>query len=159
MDVDVADDALLVDDDDGALADSLVLFPDAVFLRHFALGMEVGEKRIVFDSAEGFCKRYVAGNAVNRYAHDLGIIPFKVGHFGLISRHLHGSDRGPVERVKHEYYVLLAAVVAELELLTAAMAGKLEVWGCIADFERLGPIRGGRSSNTDCHARSSLRVM
>jgi hypothetical protein len=53
---------------------------------------------------------------------------------------LHGSDRGPVERIKHEYYVLLAAVVAELELLTAAMAGKLEVWGGIADFERLGPI-------------------
>src|SRR5687768_9725345 len=46
MDVDVADDALLVDDHDGALADAFVFFPDAVFLRDFALGMEIGEERV-----------------------------------------------------------------------------------------------------------------
>src|SRR5688500_5777416 len=44
VDVDVADDALLVDDHDGALAVSFVFFPDAVFLRDFAFGMEVGEE-------------------------------------------------------------------------------------------------------------------
>src|ERR1700747_2932261 len=31
--IDVANDALLVDDDDGALADAFVLFPDSVLLR------------------------------------------------------------------------------------------------------------------------------
>ena len=120
--VDIADDALLVDDDDGALADPLVLFPDAVFFGDFALGMEIGEKRVVLNPAERFGKRYMTGNTVNRNAHDLGVIPFKVGRFGLISRHLYGSNRGPVEGVKHEDYVLLAALIAEFELLTAAMA-------------------------------------
>src|SRR6185369_998344 len=119
----------------------------------------IGEKRVLLDSAERFCKRYVTGNAVYRNAHDLGVIPFKVGHLGLISRHLYGSNRCPVEWVKHEDCVLFAAVVTELELLTAAMAGKLEVWGGITDFERLGPIRGGCSSNRNCHGRSSLRVL
>jgi len=117
------------------------------------------QQRILLDSAERLRECNVTGFAVYRNAHDLGVIPFKVGRFGLISRHLHGSNRGPVEGVKHEDYVLLAALVTELELLTAAMACKLEVWGWIADFERLGPIRGGRSSNRDCHGRSSLRVM
>src|SRR5687768_4967514 len=54
MDVDVADDALLVDDHDGALADAFVFFPDAVFLRDFALGMEIGEERVLRDPADRF---------------------------------------------------------------------------------------------------------
>src|SRR5213075_2395030 len=93
--VDVTHDAFFIDDDDGALADAFVFFPDAVLLRHFTFRMEVGEERIFLDTAEGFCECYVAGNAVNRDAHDLGIIPFKVGDFRLISRHLDRSDRCP----------------------------------------------------------------
>jgi hypothetical protein len=59
--VDVADDALLVDDHDGALADAFVVFPDAVLPRHFALGMEIGEQWIPLDAADGFCECYVEG--------------------------------------------------------------------------------------------------
>src|SRR5437588_9369219 len=53
--VDVADDALFIDDDDGALADSFVFFPDAVLLRDFAFGMKVRQHRVMRDAAQRLC--------------------------------------------------------------------------------------------------------
>src|SRR5450759_2540078 len=121
VNVDVTNDALLVHHDDGALGVSLVLLPDAVLPGDFALGMEIGEEGIPGNATERPCKRDVRGDAVHRNAHDLGIMPFKVGHFGLISRHLDGSDRGPVQRVEDQNDILLSARIAEFEFLVAAM--------------------------------------
>ena len=56
MYVDVADDAALVDDDDGALAVAFVLFVHAVLPGDFAFGMEVREQRVLRDPAEGLAE-------------------------------------------------------------------------------------------------------
>src|SRR5437899_8609586 len=112
MHVDVADDPLLVNDDDGTLANPLILSVHAVFLGDLSFGMEIGEQRVGVDPANGLGKSNVTGNAVNRNAHDLGVIPFKVSHLGLKYRHLHGSASGPVKAVKSENDVLLSATVA-----------------------------------------------
>src|SRR5205085_800567 len=149
--VDIADDALLVDDHDGALADAFVLFPHAVLLRDFSLRMEVGEQRVMVDAAERLGECNVAWNAVYRNAHDLGVIPFKVGDFRLISRHLYGSDRGPVERIENDDDVLLSAHVTEFELLATAVTGQLEIGRLIADFERAGFRGGGSPASCYCH--------
>jgi hypothetical protein len=98
----------------------------------------------------------VTRNAVNRNAHDLGIIPFKVGHLGLISRHLDRSDWGPVQGVENQNDVFLPLGIAQSEFLTTAMSGQLEIRGAIADLQRLGPIGDRRSSDRDCHGTSSF---
>src|ERR1043165_10317191 len=104
--------------------------------------------------AERFAECYVTGNAVNRNAHDLGVIPFKVGHLGLISRHLYGSHGCPVERIEDEDDVLLSTIVAELALLVAAVARQREIGRLDAHFQRRGPIgNGGPSGRT-----STLKV-
>src|ERR1051326_7434462 len=77
--VDVANDALLVDDDDGALATTGFFVVDAVLLRDITFGMEIGQQRIPLDAAEGFGECCVAGNAVYADAHDLRSEERRVG--------------------------------------------------------------------------------
>jgi hypothetical protein len=146
VNVDVANFSFLIDYDDGALAVPSCFTPDTILLRDFTLRMEVCEKRITLDASEGFCVGYVTGNAVDRNAQDLGIIPFEVGGFRLVRRHLNRSHRGPVEWIKDENYVFLSAKITEANFLATSMTRQLEVGSHVSDLER-GCLGGDGSSS------------
>lgn len=71
VDVDVADDSLLVDDEDRPFREAF--FPlDAVFTRHLSQGAEIAQQR-KRDAAQTFCPCLEAGDVINTDAQDLGI--------------------------------------------------------------------------------------
>ena len=71
MDIDVTDDAVVIDDEDGSL--SVPFAPeDAVFHCHFPMRPEIAEDGIV-DAAKCFRPCLQAGNVINADAQNLGI--------------------------------------------------------------------------------------
>jgi hypothetical protein len=119
VDVDVADDSLLIDDDDRALADPRLLDPHAILLRDFSLRVKVCQERELLDPTERLREGYVTGNAIDRNAQNLGIIPLEFGVLRLVRGNLNGSHGGPVEGIEDQDHVLLPLKAAETNLLIA----------------------------------------
>ena len=71
MDIDVADDPVLIDNKDGPLG---VAFggKDAVFLGDCAVRPEIAEQRVV-DASQAVCPGDETGNVIDADAQDLGI--------------------------------------------------------------------------------------
>ena len=93
MDVNVADDALLVDYKDGALA-APVLAQDAVLLRHGTVGEEIAQERVGY-AAQAVRPGFEAGDAVNGETQDLGLHPIEPVEQRLVRRDLRRSDGRP----------------------------------------------------------------
>ena len=68
----VADDALAVDDDDGAAAVAFVFAPEAIGLGHLPLGVEVSQEGEI-NAAELVGKSSLGMDTVNAEAQDLGL--------------------------------------------------------------------------------------
>src|SRR3954464_13599608 len=115
VDVDVADDAAIVDDEDGALRPALAA-QHAIARGGVAVGPVFAPEGIR-EPAHGLGPRLVAEDLVDRDAQHLGIAPLELGEILLVRRHLHGSNRRERRRVEGEHHVLLSAVVAEVDLL------------------------------------------
>ncbi len=106
MNVDVAHDAFLVDDDNRTLCETLSA-KDVIFQRDRPVRPEIAKKRIG-NSTQRFSEGLVGKNGVNADAQDLGIEPVEFGKVFLIRRQLERSDRCERERVKRQHHVLLA---------------------------------------------------
>src|SRR5205085_8989490 len=133
VDVFVGEVAVLVHDEERALGKSFRPVR-AVEACDLALRLEVAQE-VVGESAERLGPGGVAGDAVNGYAQDLGIVLPEAFEVGFVGRHLRRSDGRPRQRVKSYDDVLLAAEVRELHLLALLkMARQLEVRGRVSDF-------------------------
>src|SRR5262249_61549611 len=51
-------------------------------------------------------------------AHDLGIVIGELGQIPAVRRHLAGSSRAPIQRIKSDHDVLFSTVVAEFDLVS-----------------------------------------
>ncbi len=106
MDVYVADNAFLVDDDNRTFREALSS-KDVIFQRDRAVRPEIAQERIG-NPTQRFRESLVGKNGVNADAQDLGIEPVEFGKVFLIRRQLERSDRCERERVKRQHHVLLA---------------------------------------------------
>ena len=143
---DVLDDAVLVDDDVGALSPliglglNVVALEDAVFLEH--LLVHVAQKR-KFD-VDLLGESGVGCGGIHTDAKDFGIggVDFSCIDSRLDRLELFGSTTGKGENVDGEEYVLLALKVAELDGFPL-IAEESEIGSGVADFERgLGDLFG-----------------
>jgi hypothetical protein len=91
--VDVAYDALFVDNEEGALA-LAVLAQDVIALGHLTVGVKVAQERVSYP-LQAFGPGAQARNAVYAYTQNLGIHPFEPVERDLVRRDLVRSDRRP----------------------------------------------------------------
>ncbi len=103
VDVDVADRALLVHDEDGPLGEAFTA-QNAVLLRNGAKGVEIAQQR-KGNAAKIFCPCCKAGHMVDADAQDLGIESREAVKLGFVGRYLVGSDGGPGKGEKRQYHV------------------------------------------------------
>ncbi len=101
----VAHHALRVDDHDGPPAVAFIIAPEAVGLRHFALGMEVGQERVI-KPAQLLGESLVAINAIDADAQDLGIELPEALQVRLEGAELSPSGAGEIEHVKGQHHGL-----------------------------------------------------
>src|SRR5207249_1558368 len=110
---DVANDALLVNDESGAVSEALRFIENAVVFDHRAL--EITEYRE--SDAEFFRPVSVGGTAVYADAEDLCVSSFEFGDISLIRLHFLFSATSEREHVKSQHHTLLALEIAQLHLL------------------------------------------
>src|SRR5512146_1620574 len=132
--------AVLIYHEDGAFADAgkfALIAEDAEFLGHLAVGPVIGSQG-VFQRPDLLLPRGSAIDGVHANAHDLGIVGGELGEVRVVGRHLPGSNRRPVEGVEGDNHVVLAAAIAQAELLLDAAdeSGQFEFGGEVSDFER-----------------------
>ena len=99
--------ALFVDEDGCAVGDAGLVEPESVLLGHFALGVEICEKRKV-DFPESLSPCFVAELRIYAHTQDLGIGRVELLQQSVQTRNLDASSRGEVEGVGDEQYILLA---------------------------------------------------
>jgi hypothetical protein len=110
MDIDIADKALLIDDDYRPLR--IAFRPeDSVRLRCVTMRVEVAQERIC-DAAQAVRPGLQAWDAVNTDAQDLGMDPIKPVQLGLVGWDLARSYRRPGQREKYQHYIAAPAVAA-----------------------------------------------
>ena len=103
VDVDVADHALLVHDEDGPLGKTLIA-QNAVLPGHGAQGVEIAQQR-EGDAAKIFCPCGKAGHVVDADAQNPGIKSCEAVKLGFVGRYLVGSDGRPGKRKKRQHHV------------------------------------------------------
>lgn len=72
MDIDIPDNPLFIDDENGALGTTFVRSKHAIFLSHHAVGPEIAEQGII-DAAQAFCPGFDARDMIDANAQDLGV--------------------------------------------------------------------------------------
>lgn len=103
MNIDVADRALLVHDEDGPLGKAFIA-QNAVLSGNGAKGVEIAQQR-KRNAAEIFCPCRKAGHMVDADAQDLGIESCEAFKLGFVGRYLVGSNGGPGKGEKRQYHV------------------------------------------------------
>jgi len=103
VDVDVADRALPVHDEDGPLGEALAA-QHAVLLRNCAKGIEIAQQR-EGDAAKIFCPCREAGHMVDADAQDLGIESCEADKLCFVGRYLVGSDGRPGKGKKRQHHI------------------------------------------------------
>lgn len=103
VDVDVADRAFLVHDEDGPLGEALIA-QNAVLPCHGAKGVEIAQQR-KGNAAKIFCPCSKAGHMVDADAQDLGIESCEAVKLGFVGRYLVGSDGRPGKREKCQHHI------------------------------------------------------
>ncbi len=93
VDVDIADNAILVDDKDGPFSITLMA-QDAVLSGDFAVRPEIAQQGIG-DAVERFSPGLQAGHVIDADTQNLGIHPGELGQSGLVRRDLRRSDGSP----------------------------------------------------------------
>ena len=145
--------ALLINEEDGAFVDAgqrLGGAKDAELLRHRAVGMEVAAQWVAEVADFEFLLRYVAEHRIAAHAQDLGIVLGEARQIALVRRGLRRSNRGPVQRVKGEQEMALAAVVGQTGtvLFLAGAGGNVEIGRGLARLERCHKCLRKREKNT-----------
>src|SRR5206468_4053523 len=114
VNVDVTDDSLLINDENGALGKAFC--PKDTILQ----GGQSMRPEITQQGIRNVAKRLRPclnrRQCVNTEAQDLGVIPRELGEVLLVSRYLNGSDGGESQGVKRHDDVLFAPEVRELNL-------------------------------------------
>ena len=136
--------SFLIDHVDSALVDSrngIAGAEDIVFLRDFAVGIEVAGQRITQLADFFFLPGDVTPGGVNAYAHDLGVICGERLEFMTVRRHLLASSRSPIQGIERYDDVLLSREVAQPHSVAtiACDGGKFEIRSYHAYFEHLHP--------------------
>ena len=109
--LDIADDALLVDEENDAIA-VVGLGQDAVIAADFTVGRAVGEQ-VVGDTADCFLPVLEARDRIDRNGQDLCVMLFKMRVFVFIGWNLVGADGCPGHREKSEQDVIFALEVGQ----------------------------------------------
>lgn len=100
MDVDVTDDAFLVDENEGAFRHAGLLPKYAVFLRHFSVRPEIGKQR--HGDSDVFGPSALRVGRVARDAHDLGIIRRETATVRFVGGKLGASNRRERKREERD---------------------------------------------------------
>jgi hypothetical protein len=124
VNINVADDTALIDDEDGALRISFLFTEDIIAARHLTMWPKIAQQRII-DAPQIFSPRGEGGCRVNADAQDLGVQSREAAVVSLIRRDLCASYPGPGEREEGNDDVL-AAVVAQRDRLFQ-MAGQCKI--------------------------------
>ena len=109
MNINIANNACLVDNKDRPLRFSIFGAKNAIFFGDCPMRPEVAEEGII-DAAQAFSPGNNAGDMIYANAQDLGVQSRKRGVFCLIRRDLARSDGCPGERVKDHDYILPAQI-------------------------------------------------
>jgi hypothetical protein len=109
----VANEAVLVDDEQGALA---VAFrtQDAVFLGGFSMWPKIAQQRVI-NAPQAVSPGPQAGYAVNAEAQNLGLDPIEPVESGLVGWDLACSNRRPGQGEKGQYDVAYPAIIAQTD--------------------------------------------
>ena len=128
--VNVPDDAFFIDQEGGAISETLLLVIDAVVLNYGALEIaEYGE-----GNSDLFCEFSVSGNAVNTHSENLSLVCLEFGDISLIRLQFLRSTTGKGEYINRQYDIFLAFEIAQLVLLSVGGA-KREVRSFVSDLQ------------------------
>jgi hypothetical protein len=107
----VSDDALLVNDKDGALGMAFRT-QDAKSLSDLSVREKIAQEWVC-DPAQTVCPCLEARDAVNAETQNLGLHPIEPVECDLVRWNLRRSDRGPGEREKRQHDIALATIVTQ----------------------------------------------
>ena len=114
MNVDVPDNALLVDDEDCSFCKTFS--PENGELQSGqAVRPKIADQRIG-DASQRFCPSLDGRNGVDANAQYLGIKPVELGKILLVRRHLQGSNRCECQGIESQDDVLLAAKLGQCDV-------------------------------------------
>ena len=160
--VNVANFAVLIDDEDRALGETSIAKYTIAF-GNGAMRIEIGEKREAQATHAG-CPRFICVRAVDRNAQDLGVHLAESRELRVKARNLTGSNRGERKRIEHQDDVL-SAQVRQFGLRALTII-ELEVRRCRPDTQRRGAIgrrftalRNSHAPLLHCAGRPSFREL
>jgi hypothetical protein len=131
VDVNIADNAILVDEKQRPLGTSFLGTQNSVLRGNRAMGPKVTQERIA-DTSQAFRPGGQTGNVIYADAQNLGIRFRELGLIGLVSRNLARSDRGPGHGEEGQDDVV-APQLTQRHFL-AKMTGKREIRGLLSYF-------------------------
>ena len=105
MDVDIADNPLLVDDKDGSFRFTILGSEHAIFFGDSPVRPKIAEQGII-DPAQAFGPGLDTGYVIYANAQNLGVQSRKLGPFSLVRRDLTCSDGCPGKRIKYQNHIL-----------------------------------------------------
>jgi hypothetical protein len=106
--IDVSNDAVLVDDERGSIAEALFFIKNSVILHHGSLKITEQWKRYT----DVLCKTAVGGNAVDADAEDLSFCAFEFGDISLIRLKFFRSTTGEGQHIESQHHIFLSPEVA-----------------------------------------------
>ena len=118
--IDVLNDAILVDDKCGSIAEALFFVEDSVIFHNSSFEITEKWKR----DADVLCKTAVGRNTVDADAENLSIGPFEFGDISLIRLQLLRSTTREGQHIEGEHYIFLSFEIAQFHLLTSS------AWEC-----------------------------
>ena len=118
----VLDDALLVDDECGSIAEALFFVKDSVISDDCSFEITEQWKRY----ADVLRETPVGRNAVNTDSENLGFCSLEFGDISLIRLKFFRSTAGECQHIEGQHHVFLAAEIAQLHLL-ARGTGQSEI--------------------------------
>jgi hypothetical protein len=125
VDVYVADNTVLVHDEQGPLAAS-ILAEYTIHLGHRPMRPEITEQRKA-DAAQALGPGLQARHMVHTDTQHLGIVPFERTQIQLVRRDLVRSDGRPGQREKGDQNVMFALIFAELDFVVQVTL-EPEIW-------------------------------
>jgi hypothetical protein len=138
VDIDVPNDAILVDYEDRTFGDAF-LAEDVVLESDVAVRPEIAQQGIR-NSAQRRRPCFIGVGRVDADTQDLGIGPVEFGKIFLIRRNLQRSHGGEGNRVER-YHDVLGAFETGQRYFRVQMRRERKVGGFVADFELVGRVR------------------
>jgi hypothetical protein len=128
--VNVPDDAFFIDQEGGAISETLLLVEDAVVLNDGAFEIaEYGK-----GNSDLFCEFAVGGNAVDTHSENLSLVCFEFGDISLIRLQFLRSTTGKGEHIDRQYDIFLTFEITQLVLLSVGGA-KREIRSFVSDLQ------------------------